>query len=341
MLIDAADGKVLWEKNATQPRAIASTTKIVTALVVLKKMTLDEVVTASRQAEEIGAADPLIAELELKAGEQLTVRELLYGLMLLSASDAAVALAEEVSGSIEAFVDDMNREVRALGATDTQFRNPHGLDEPGHESTAIDMAVIAMAAMKEPRFAEIVSTSRHELNRAGRPPMLLENRNRLLEFYPGATGVKTGQTMAAGRALVASATRGQESRISVVLASQAPETESTALLNYGFEAFERIDLASPNQPWGTATYGDGRSFLVVAKRSMRALIPSDTEPPEVVFDPDQRQLRASLPDGPMTVQVDLICLRDPCRRSVGSLTTPATLIWGMVSPALRAIASLL
>lgn len=341
MLIDASDGKVLWEKNANQRRAIASTTKIVTALVVLKKTTPDEVVTASRQAEEIGAADPLVAELELKAGEQLTVRELLYGLMLLSASDAAVALAEEVSGSIEAFVDEMNREVRALGANNTQFRNPHGLDEPGHESTAIDLAIIAMVAMKEPRFAEIVSTSRYELIRAGRAPMVLENRNRLLEFYPGATGVKTGQTMAAGRALVASATRGQESRISVVLASEAPETDSTALLNYGFEAFQRIDLASPNQPWGTATYGDGRSFLVVAQRSMRPLISSGAEPPEVLFDPDKRQLRASLPDGPMTVQVDLICLREPCRRSAGSLTTPATLIWGMVSPALRAIASLL
>lgn len=271
----------------------------------------------------------------------MTVEQLLYGLMLLSASDAAVALAEHVSGSVEAFVAEMNREIKGLGVTQTSFRNPHGLDEPGHASTAFDLAVIARAAMKDSRFAEIVSTSRYELRRAEGPPMVLENRNRLLGTYPGATGIKTGQTMAAGRALVASATRGEESRISVVLASEAPETESMTLLNYGFEAFRRLEIVTPDAPWGTATFGDGRSFLVVAQRSAKALVPLGAEFPEVKFDSGSRQLLVSLSDESLRIPVDLICIRDPCRRSPVARTTPATLIWGVVSPALRAIVSLL
>jgi D-alanyl-D-alanine carboxypeptidase (penicillin-binding protein 5/6) len=341
ILLDASDGRVLWEKNAHEPRGIASTTKIVTALIVLRKLDLASLVTASPRAEAIGSEDPLISELELTTGEQITVQNLLYGLLLPSANDAAVALAERVSGSVESFVPLMNDLARELGAKNTSFRNPHGLDEQGHHSTAADLALIALEAFRDPRFRQIVSTQQYELNRIGKPAQVLLSRNELLGKYPGANGMKTGQTLAAGRALVASATQGDESRISVVLASSNPTSDSMRLLDHGFSGFERVKLVSSQDPWGVATFGDGRSFAIVPRRTVTQLVGSGIAPSKVSFLKNRRALEISEAGRSTFVSVKLTCLRSTCSRSPDSKRTLATALWTLASPLIRAVSSLL
>ena len=341
ILLDAADGRVLWEKNPHEPRGIASTTKIVTALIALRKLALTDLVSASQRAESIGSEDPLISELELIAGEQVTVQNLLYGLLLPSANDAAIALAERVSGSVESFIPLMNALAGELGAKNTSFKNPHGLDEAGHYSTASDLALIALEAFRDPRFREIVATEQYVLNRTGKPAQVLASRNELLGRYPGANGIKTGQTRAAGRALVASATRDGESRISVVLASSDPTGDSVRLLDHGFKGFERVELVSSRQPWGLATFGDGRSFAIVPRRTVTQLIGSGIVPSKVSFIEDRRVIEISGAGRSTFVSVKLACVRSACNRRPDSKRTAATALWALASPLIRAVSSLL
>jgi D-alanyl-D-alanine carboxypeptidase (penicillin-binding protein 5/6) len=332
---------VLWEKNANEPRGIASTTKIVTALVVLQRLEFTDLVTASSRAESIGSEDPLISELELTTGEQISVQSLLYGLLLPSANDAAVALAERVSGSVESFVPLMNDLAAELGAKNTSFKNPHGLDESGHHSTAADLAVIAREAFQDARFRQIVATRTYELTRAGKPAQVLQNRNELLGTYPGANGMKTGQTRAAGRALVASATRGEESRISVVLGSSDPKGDSTSLLDYGFRAFQRVQVVSSQKPWGLATFGDGRSFAIRPRRTVTQLVGPGISAPNVSFLKSRRILEIKDAGQSSIVPVTLSCVHSSCRRKPDSKITFATTLWTVASPLIRAVSSLL
>lgn len=310
MLIDGADGRVLWGKNADEPRAIASTTKIVTAMVVLSSAALDEVVTASSAAERVGADDPLVTELELVAGERLTVEQLLYGLLLPSANDAAVALAEHVGGSVSRFAEMMEQTARRLGATRSTFTNPAGFDDPMHRSTASDLARITRAAMKDATFKRIVGTQTHQIPWAGRPePRTLRNRNTLLGSYPGATGVKTGQTRLAGKALVASATREAESRIAVALGSTDAAADARALLDHGFLDLRRFQIATKGTPWGLVTRGAGQTFAVMPTASSSVLVPIGEPDPQVRFEPAARRIVAEVPTGPkVAVAARLVCL---------------------------------
>jgi len=232
-LISAGGQRILWEKDGRRRRAPASTTKIMTALVVLKRARLDETVNVSARA----AATPG-SRIWLSAGETISVGDLLYGLLLTSGNDAAVALAEHVAGSVEGFARLMNAEAAAIGATETHFRNPHGLDETGHYTTARDLALIASRALQDPILARIVATKRaviawpgHGVDRA------LRNRNRLLWEYEGADGVKTGFTAEAGKCLVASATRNRLHLVAVIMDSPDIWADGAALLDYGFSRF--------------------------------------------------------------------------------------------------------
>ncbi len=188
IVLDAKDGSILWEKSARTHRVIASTTKIMTALVTLESTEPGEMVTASARAEAVGADDPLVTELELVRGEKLSVENLLYGLLLPSGSDVVVALAEHVGGSVEGFAALMNERARKAGATDSNFTNPDGLDDPAAYSTAYDLAQITRAAMANAEFRKIVATTRFSIPRQGGPPRDLVNRNELL-----AAGRKRGQ----------------------------------------------------------------------------------------------------------------------------------------------------
>jgi D-alanyl-D-alanine carboxypeptidase (penicillin-binding protein 5/6) len=240
-LVNTDTGKVLYERRAHTRRPMASTTKIMTCILVLENMDLGTAVTVSEKA-----AATVEPKTWLKKGDVLTVEQLLYALMLRSANSAAVALAEACSGSVEAFVAMMNDKAKELGMADTHFVNPNGLDATGHYSTAADMAVAGQYAMGNETFRKIVSTDTYSLSLPGRSqPIVFENTNKLLGRLSWVTGIKTGLTPKAEQCLVGSATKDGTSLISVVLGQPDPDicwNESEALLEYGFSQYKHLTL---------------------------------------------------------------------------------------------------
>jgi serine-type D-Ala-D-Ala carboxypeptidase (penicillin-binding protein 5/6) len=282
-------GTVLWARGGTARRPIASLTKIMTALLVLEETRPGEMVTTSGEAAAQSGA-----ELGLKAGERLPVRDLLLALMLQSANDAAVALAEHVSGTVEAFVADMNRRARELELDDTRFASPNGLDDSGY-STARDLVALTTEAYAQPGFARIVSTRFHRIPDPNGDPRRIQNRNALLWLYPGAEGVKTGYTTAAGFCLVAAADRDGLSLVSVVLG--APDeafSDAAAILNHGYAAYEERTVISEGQELDPIEV-DGRPVPVVAAAEVEALL-SRGEPVTLIVEPDP-ELRLPIDDG--------------------------------------------
>ncbi|MHB0868969.1 MAG: D-alanyl-D-alanine carboxypeptidase family protein [Chloroflexota bacterium] len=245
VVMDADTGQLVYEKNAHERRAPASTTKMMTALVTLENARLTDVVRAGADVK----VEPSI--IGLYPGDQLTVEQLLYGLLLPSGNDAAIALADHVGGSIPQFAAMMNDKAAQLGLRDTHFVNPHGLDADGHYSSAHDLAVIARAALQNPYFERIVATREYHVD--GPIRWAFKNSNRLLDVYPGADGVKTGYTDNAGRCLVFSASRGGHRAISVVLDSGDQYGDSADLLTYFFSNFTRDTLSVAEVPF--SSYG--------------------------------------------------------------------------------------
>lgn len=231
IVIDAFTGQSLYEKNADEAQYPASTTKILTALLVIEAGDLEHEVEVTLEDSKVGESG-----LEIKPGERYTRREMLYGLMLKSANDVAHALGRDNAGSIEAFAEKMTRRASELGATGSHFMNPHGLHDPLHYTTPRDLATIARAAMQQPLFREIVSTQRHPWV-APSGMRELFNHNRLLTRFPGCTGVKTGYTYPAQQVLVSAALRDSREVIAVVMHTDKPGIweDSMQLLTYGFE----------------------------------------------------------------------------------------------------------
>lgn len=223
-LMDAATGEILYEKNGAQRALIASTTKIMTGLLVSECGELDRLVTVPDAAVGLEGSS-----MYLQKDERLQVQELLYGMMLHSGNDAALALAIVLAGSEQAFVRQMNQRAAALGLRQTHFANPHGLDSGQNYSTALDLAALARAAMDHTVFRAVVGTK--TITCAGRT---LTNHNKLLWRYTGCTGIKTGYTRSAGRILVSAAERGGRELIAVTIADPDDWHDHTALLDYGF-----------------------------------------------------------------------------------------------------------
>ena len=223
-LLDGSTGECLCEKNGDQRALIASTTKIMTGLLVCEAGDLDRTVTVPETA-----AGTEGSSMYLKSGETLTRRELLYGMMLHSGNDAALTLAISISGSEAAFVRQMNRRACALNLTQTHFANPHGLDSGENYSTALDLARLAQAALQNEQFRAVVSTK--TITCAGRT---LTNHNKLLWRYDGCIGVKTGYTRHAGRILVSAAERGGRMLIAVTISDPDDWRDHVSLLDYGF-----------------------------------------------------------------------------------------------------------
>ncbi|MFQ3612071.1 MAG: D-alanyl-D-alanine carboxypeptidase family protein, partial [Fimbriimonadales bacterium] len=222
ILMEASNGQVLYEKNARQPMPPASLTKVMTALVVLERCQLDEWVTASEKAVQTQASS-----MNLRVGEKVKVRDLLYALMLRSANDAAVALAEHVAGSVEAFAQLMNERAKELGATRTHFVNPHGLHDPRHRSTAYDLALIARAAMENETLRQIVAEPYYIVERSiNQEDLWMVNKAKFLKMYPYAEGLKTGYTRQAGFCFAGSASKDGRRLISVVLHSDQREQDT-------------------------------------------------------------------------------------------------------------------
>ncbi len=235
VLMEAESKQVLYSLNPQQKLPNASTTKILTGIIALERTSLDEKVFISQRAASTGEQS-----IGMKPGESMTVKDLLYALLVYSANDAAVALAEHVAGSLEGFMEIMNQKAMELGATGTHFANPHGLDEKDHYTTALDLALIGAYAMANAEFRNIVVTDQYSILS---PPRTFSNHNKLLKIYPYANGIKTGYTGGAGKCLVGSAKKNGITLISVILNDDNYFNDTAQLLEYGFNAFVKIIYA--------------------------------------------------------------------------------------------------
>lgn len=234
ILINGNTGDVLYEKSAEEKAYPASTTKIMTALIVLETLDkydspIEQIVTVPANAEGVEGSS-----IYLKRNERISIEDLLYGLMLVSGNDAAVALAEIIGGSQERFVEMMNDKAAELGCENSHFTNPNGLFDENHYTTAKDMAIIAKAAMANPKFREIVSAQSWDATSRQRDYVHFANKNKTVHQYEGGNGVKIGYTENSGRTLVASAERGGESMICVVMSAPDWFNDAYKLMDYGF-----------------------------------------------------------------------------------------------------------
>jgi len=316
IVIDARTGETLYARRAERRHAIASTTKIMTALVARDGADLGDALTAS---DYNPAA--IESQLGLKRGERLSLRDLLKALMLPSANDAAMTIAEGVSGSRASFVDSMNAKAEQLGLEGTRFANPIGLDDPDNYSTAHDLALAARQLLRDRALARIVDSPRARLT-SGAKPRTVVNRNRLVAQYPWVTGVKTGHTRAAGYVLVGSATRGGVSVISVVTGEPgetARDTDSVALLRYGLDQFRRARVVDRRKRVAVARveYHDEDRVDIVPERNASLTIRRGERVRKLVDAPDE--LEGPLPRGER-VGVVQVSYRDRVVRRIPLVT---------------------
>ena len=311
VVVDGRNGEVMFSKSPDERRAIASTTKLMTALLTLERTRPSQVFTSP-------GYDPLPPEsrIDLRRGERMRVDDLLEALLLESANDAAVTLAEGISGSREAFVAEMNERAAELGLEDTSYANPIGLDDPANYSTASDLAALSLRLMQRPRFRRIVDMPVAELE-TGLRPRVVENRNRLVALYPWVTGIKTGFTSLAGNVLVGSArAKGGARVISVVLgvpSEAARDADTVALLRWGIGRFHRVRALDPARPLARAdvAYRDERAALT-PKRAATVLVREDERVRRRVRAP--KELEGPLPAGERVGSVTVLVDGRPVRR---------------------------
>lgn len=239
VVIDRNTNTILYGKNENTRRKMASTTKIMTAIIIIENCNLDETIEISKKAAGTGGS-----RLGLKTGDKITIRDLLYGLMLRSGNDAAVALAEHTSGNVENFTELMNQKSVNLGLTNTHFETPHGLDSDEHYTTAYELAILSNYALNNKIFSQIVGTKSYTVTINGYPKQL-SNTNELLGNFNGIYGIKTGFTNGANRCLVTACKRGNMDIICVVLGADTKKfrtQDSIKLINYIFDNFQPVDI---------------------------------------------------------------------------------------------------
>lgn len=299
ILVDAESGRVLMEKNADEERAIASITKLMTALVAVESTSdLDRTVTIQKEWTLAEGSS-----MYLREGEELTLRELLYGLLLVSGNDAALAIAGFCAGDTDTFVEWMNLRAQELGMEHTHFVNPNGLPAEGHYSTVADMAKLAIVVMEQPDLAEIVGTK--SVTMAGRT---MTNHNKLLWRYEGCVGMKTGYTDAAGRTLVSCAERDGQRLIAVTLNAPNDWADHAAMFDYGFSQWPSILLASAGRDFRTlpVTGSLVRFVPVQVERDVRYPLAADERVTVKIDLPDQVEAPVEEGDiaGSLTYYVD-------------------------------------
>ena len=281
LVLDMDSGQALFSQAPNEPLPPASTLKVMTALLTLENSALDEPVTVSANA----AATPG-SRMGLVAGETLTVEDLLYGLLLPSGNDAAVALAEHVAGSEAEFVALMNRRGQELGLTHSQFVNPHGWDDPAQWVSATDLITLTREALRHPAFVEMVGTPRREV--AGR---VLVNTNELLGVYPDVDGIKTGTTDDAGENLIVSVNHGGRRTMVVILGSQDRYADARALLDYAAKGWGWSDLVLTGSALDWEEGADGRSYRLKTAETRSVFSPIWQRP---LMQPE-RLISATLP----------------------------------------------
>jgi D-alanyl-D-alanine carboxypeptidase (penicillin-binding protein 5/6) len=262
VIMDVNSGRILYSKNMDEKLAMASTTKIMTTLVAIESGRLDDMLTVSRKASLTEGSS-----IYLKEGEKHKVSDLLYAIMLRSGNDAAVAVAEHIGGSIDGFAVLMNKKAREIGAKNTKFANPHGLDAEGHFTTAGDLALITAYALKNQMFSDIVSCKKKTINGPTNEnwDRVMINKNKMLWQFDGGDGVKTGFTKKAGRCLVSSATRNGMRLVCVVLNCGPMWNDSSVLLEYGFKNYSNKKVVDKNSIFKVVEVRNGKERFVPVK----------------------------------------------------------------------------
>lgn len=292
VVMERSSHRILFSKNADAHLPMASTTKIVTALTVLNNANLDDVVEISSEAVGIEGSS-----IYLRAGEHLTVRELLYGLMLRSGNDSAVALALHVAGSVEAFAEMMNETAREAGCVDSNFVNPHGLHDDDHYTSAHDLAVLTCVAMENADFREIVATKTTRISNEGMEyDRVLVNKNKLLSNFNDADGVKTGYTKKAGRCFVGSATR-DGMQVVVVVLNCGPMFEETAdMLDTAFANYQLQTVIPQNKICGSRVEHGKRCYYMCPDRFSYPITKGEKLTTEIDLESETPTVKALLND---------------------------------------------
>ena len=258
VLMDQATGRILFSKNAHEKLPMASITKVMTAILAIESGRLGDTVKVSEYASLVEGSS-----VDLEAGEEKTLEELVYGLMLRSGNDAAIAIAQHLGGSVEKFAEKMTRRAKELGAAHTKFMNPHGLHHEEHYTTAYDFGLLAVHAMSLPVFREITATKEKKITWPGRPyDRSLRNQNKLLTMYDGADGIKTGWTTPAGRCFVGSAMRDDWRLVSVVLNAPQMWEDTTELFDFGYSYYHWEPVVQAGRVLKTAEVRRGREDKV-------------------------------------------------------------------------------
>ena len=311
LLMDASNGRVLFEKDGYHVMPMASTTKIMTCLYTLENGNLDDVVTISKNA----ANQPRV-RLGMRSGEQYYLRDLLYALMLESYNDCAVAIAEHISGSVEQFCYDMSNKARDLGAYDTNFETPNGLDSENHYTTAYDLALITRYALQNEELVSIINTRNYSFQElTTNTSHAIANKDAFLDQYSGAFGVKTGFTSNAGYCFVGAVKRDDKTFISVVLASGWPPnktwkwSDTKKLMDYGFQnySYEEIGIEQPKLEQVSILDGQKEKLSLYTDAKKEKLLLSPDEKWEVKINiPSELNapIRKDMPIGSISYYLD-------------------------------------
>lgn len=302
ILIDSASGKVLFEKNADEKLAPASMTKLGSMLMIMEaidngNLKLDDKVTISEEAANMGGS-----QVFLEAGEVYTVHDLLKGVAIASGNDAVVALAEKVAGSQSEFVEMMNKRFKEIGAKNTNFVNAHGLDADGHYSTARDMSIIAQELLKHEKILEYTSIYEEYLEKNDGTKTWLVNTNKLVRFYNGVDGLKTGYTTTAGYCLTATAKKDNFRLISVVMGEETSENRSSdtvKLLNYGFNTYKINTIKTQDEILGKVRVEGGKKDYanIVLLEDATELLKNTDEVSEYKFNLKVDKIKAPVKHG--------------------------------------------
>ena len=311
ILIDNATGKVLFEKNADEVLPPASMTKIGSMLIIMEainhgNLKLDDKVTISEEAANMGGS-----QVFLEAGEVYTVHDLLKGVAIASGNDAVVALAEKVAGSQGEFVNMMNKRFKELGAKNTNFVNAHGLDAEGHYSTARDMAIIARELLKHEKILEYTSIYEEYLEKNDGSKTWLVNTNKLVRFYDGIDGLKTGYTTSAGYCLTATAKKDNFRLISVVMGEESTENRSSdtvKMLNYGFNTFKINTIKTNDEILGKVRVEGGKENFadIVLLNDATELLKNTDEVSNYKFNLKVDSIKAPVKKGEVVGSAEII-----------------------------------
>jgi len=303
VLIDADTTRILASQKAHEKLPMASTTKIMTALLCIEAGELDRIVSVPDEAYGVEGSS-----MYLHRGEQISMRDLLYGLMLLSGNDAAVTIAVSIAGSVEDFAKLMNEKAKALGCVNTNFVTPNGLPNDNHYTTAYDLALIAAYAMENETFQQVVQTTYYQ-TQTGDMVRTLKSKNRILWEYPGGNGIKTGYTKTAGRCLVFSARQDGQGVIGVLLNAPDMWDDAKELLDFAFHTYEVEEKVRQGEVVAKITVEKGLEdrLEIVAKRSI--LFPEDPEiPAKITMRIDcPRTVEAPVMQGDIVGRLELYC----------------------------------